>query len=272
MSEICIISLGAGVQSSVMALMAAKGEITPKPSAAIFADTQAEPKSVYKWLDWLEPQLDFPIIRASAGNLAERSSMLRTSKKSGNTYLSPSLPVFTDIVDGEKKKKGMMLRQCTRDFKISVVQRESRKIMKNLGVSKCVMWIGISIDEAIRMKPSRLSNFEHIWPLVDAGMSRSDCLAWAKANGFPAPPRSACSFCPYHSDDEWLRLRNEDPESFGDAVRYERRLSAAVKESTALKADAAFLHKSRVPLDQVIFVSGESPDMFGNECEGMCGV
>lgn len=47
-----IISLGAGVQSSTMALMAAHGEITPMPDAAIFADTQAEPKAVYEWLDW----------------------------------------------------------------------------------------------------------------------------------------------------------------------------------------------------------------------------
>lgn len=61
-----IISLGAGVQSSTMALMAAAGEITPMPDCAIFADTQAEPKSVYKWLDWLEGQLPFPVIRVVA--------------------------------------------------------------------------------------------------------------------------------------------------------------------------------------------------------------
>ena len=41
-SPIHIISLGAGVQSSTMALMAACGEITPMPQCAIFADTQAE--------------------------------------------------------------------------------------------------------------------------------------------------------------------------------------------------------------------------------------
>ena len=46
-----VISLGAGVQSSTMALMAAHGEITPMPDAAIFADTQSEPASVYRWLD-----------------------------------------------------------------------------------------------------------------------------------------------------------------------------------------------------------------------------
>lgn len=60
MSDYNMISLGAGVQSSTMALMAELGEITPRPNAAIFADTQAEPASVYRWLDWLEKQLSFP--------------------------------------------------------------------------------------------------------------------------------------------------------------------------------------------------------------------
>ena len=42
-----ILSLGAGVQSSALALMFAKGELTPMPAGAIFADTGAEPKYVY---------------------------------------------------------------------------------------------------------------------------------------------------------------------------------------------------------------------------------
>ena len=45
-----ILSLGAGVQSSTLALMAVRGEIE-MPEAAIFADTGAEPKSVYEYLD-----------------------------------------------------------------------------------------------------------------------------------------------------------------------------------------------------------------------------
>ena len=58
-----IISLGAGVQSSTMALMAAHGEITPMPDCAIFADTGAEPRKVYEWLDWLEKKLPYPVYR-----------------------------------------------------------------------------------------------------------------------------------------------------------------------------------------------------------------
>jgi 3'-phosphoadenosine 5'-phosphosulfate sulfotransferase (PAPS reductase)/FAD synthetase len=48
-----VISLGAGVQSSTMALMAAKGEL-PKPDCAIFADTGYEPKKIYEYLEWIK--------------------------------------------------------------------------------------------------------------------------------------------------------------------------------------------------------------------------
>ena len=41
-----VLSLGAGVQSTALALMAAKKVIKPMPEFAIFADTQAEPQYV----------------------------------------------------------------------------------------------------------------------------------------------------------------------------------------------------------------------------------
>jgi hypothetical protein len=128
------ISLGAGVQSSVMALMASRGALTPMPAAAIFADVGDEPAEVYSWLDWLEGQLAFPVIRV--GNtepLSVVSTRLRTSKRSGKTYLAPSVPVYT-LVDG---KKGMMQRQCTRDFKISWVRRATPMTLSVWGCAVC---------------------------------------------------------------------------------------------------------------------------------------
>jgi len=64
-----VLSLGAGVQSSTLALMAAKGEVTPMPDFAIFADTQSEPESVYKWLDWLEKQRECAVCKALGNRL-----------------------------------------------------------------------------------------------------------------------------------------------------------------------------------------------------------
>jgi 3'-phosphoadenosine 5'-phosphosulfate sulfotransferase (PAPS reductase)/FAD synthetase len=51
MTQLRVLSLGAGVQSTTLALMAAHGEIEP-PHCAIFADTGWEPRAVYDHLDW----------------------------------------------------------------------------------------------------------------------------------------------------------------------------------------------------------------------------
>jgi hypothetical protein len=55
-----VLSLGAGVQSTTVALMIEKGEI-PKVDCAIFADVKAEPQEVYKHLDWLKTELSYPL-------------------------------------------------------------------------------------------------------------------------------------------------------------------------------------------------------------------
>jgi glutaredoxin len=277
MSEpIHIISLGAGVQSSTMALMAACGEITPMPVAAIFADTQAEPKSVYTWLDWLEKQLPFPVHRVTAGSLVEHSLKIRHSKKTpGNIYIRGAIPAFVENPDGTK---GLLGRKCTADFKIRPLVKFTRSLCdwkrgeKRLLVIK---WIGISYDEIWRMKESREKWIRHRHPLIDSRASRVDCLSWMSKHGFPEPPRSACSFCPFHSDQEWERLKRNEPEAFLDAVDYENRLQLAASKQNVLKGKP-WLHSSMRAIGLVDFTaklpSHQQLNMFNNECEGMCGV
>lgn len=268
-----IISLGAGVQSSCMALMAAAGEILPMPTAAIFADTKAEPASVYKWLDWLEQQLPFPVHRVTQGEgLAKDALRVRERKDKQGSWVPSGIPHFSINQDGSN---GHGPRQCTHDFKLAPIMREARRLMKAHGTKKVIQWIGISLDEAHRMKPSRVKYATNIWPLVDLGMKRHDCLLWMQKRGFPKPPRSACVFCPYHSDAEWRRLRDEEPEEFAKAVAFEREYSAAKIKTVRKTGFVPFLHSQRVPLDQVNLSTDEDNGqqvMFGNECEGMCGV
>lgn len=271
-----MISLGAGVQSSTLALMAARGEITPMPIGAIFADTQAEPPSVYRWLDWLETQLPFPVHRVTAGSLTERITNTKTNQKTGKEYYSNMIPAFVANPDGSR---GIVGRSCTADFKIDPLFKEYRKLcgikrgQKTVGVYQ---WIGISLDEIYRMKPSRDKWCESRWPLVELRMKRHDCLRWMKAHGYPEPPRSACAYCPFHSDAEWRRLRDEEPEAFAEAVRVEKALQATHDRiKTNRMKGTAYLHDSLVPLDQVDFSTDEDHGqqvMFNNECEGMCGV
>lgn len=265
-----IISLGAGVQSSTMALMAAHGELEPMPEAAIFADTQHEPKSVYSWLDYLEGQLPFPIMRVSRGSLFEQSLKIHRSKHS-TRYIKHSIPSYIQNQDGTI---GISQRHCSNDFKIEVIRQQIQKIRSR---RKVVQWIGISWDEFIRAKPSRVKYITNVFPLIERMMRREDCLKWMKQHDYPAPPRSACSFCPYHSPEEWLRLETDEPEAFDEAVRYEQKLQSAAKSIDEFKG-TPYLHRSLVPLGSIDFKNmvKEQNEFFGsqfsNECEGMCGV
>lgn len=277
MSEpVHIISLGAGVQSSTMALMAAHGLIQPHPVGAIFADTQAEPASIYRWLDQLEAMIagaphPFPVHRVTRGNLGEAVLNMRTTKD-GRTYARVAVPFFTLSAAGEHGQ--VQQRACTGDYKIKPILRKARELggikrgQKTVGV---VMWIGISLDEIQRMKPSREPWAESRWPLVELRMKRHDCLRWMEAHGYPKPPRSSCVFCPYHNDREWRRLKTEEPAEFEKAVQ----LKKNVKNMTS----TPFLHVARRPLGEIDFSTEEERgqqtlwnDNFTAECEGMCGV
>jgi 3'-phosphoadenosine 5'-phosphosulfate sulfotransferase (PAPS reductase)/FAD synthetase len=97
------LSLGAGVQSSTMALMAAYGEITPLPKVAIFSDTQVEPPDVYSWLNYLEDEIKkapypFPVHRVTHGNLEDEIFKIRIIKTEnrkfpiGTQYLRTTIP------------------------------------------------------------------------------------------------------------------------------------------------------------------------------------
>ena len=66
--QMVVLSLGAGVQSSAMAVMSAKGDLPPV-DCAIFADTGYEPKGIYLYLDYLKSILPYPIYLVSKGNI-----------------------------------------------------------------------------------------------------------------------------------------------------------------------------------------------------------
>lgn len=268
------LSLGAGVQSSTLALMYACGELSPMPKAAIFADTQAEPKSVYRWLSWLEKQLPFEVIKVTEGDLTASELEIRTSKRSGKRYRKTRIPVFARNPDGTK---GILGRGCTRDFKINPIRRkikELENIPRGCKELRCVQCIGISTDEVKRMKPSRDPWWFSRFPLIEKRISRAVCFDWMEAHGYPLPPRSACVYCPFHSDKEWRRLKLEEPEEFERAVAFEKQLQEVNKQDEAMTS-TPFLHSSLKPLETIDFrndIDRGQQVLWDEECEGMCGV
>ena len=267
--KLVVISLGAGVQSSTMALKAACGEF-PRPDCAIFADTGYEPKSVYNYLDYLKDILPYPVHIVRKGNI--KDDMLN-SIDNGTRF--PTAPFFTKNAD--TGKKGMLRRQCTNDYKIQPIRKKIRELC-NVGYRKhfpkdqyVEQWIGISTDEIMRMKPARDKYILNRHPLIEAKLSRQDCINWLKEKKLLLPEKSACIVCPYHNDAYWHFMKTERVEEFADAVEFDKKIRTGSRKIR----DELFLHRSCKPLDQVEFKKEDQSkqiDMFNNECEGMCGV
>lgn len=260
-----IISLGAGVQSSAMLLMGLEGRFGDKPDYAVFSDTGWEPLAVYQWLEFLKELVTpFPIITLSAG----KSIRDDRGRKRVDGERFTTMPYFIKNQDGTQ---GIGRRQCTSEYKLKPLALFARSIG---GTQKnpAEQWIGISTDEAHRMKPSKVQYTVSRWPLIEAGLSREDCQNYIQATTGRKAPKSSCIGCPFHGDDYWAAMRMESPIEFEDACKYDEE----VRKSPGLRGEL-FLHRSLKPLRFITEFKHENQgrmfvDAFGNECEGVCGL
>tara|TARA_R100000231_G_scaffold102375_1_gene76081 strand:- start:76 stop:906 length:831 start_codon:yes stop_codon:yes gene_type:complete len=271
-----VLSLGAGVQSSTLALMIHKGEI-PMVDCAIFADTQAEPPKVYEWLKFIKKTVSYPVHIVTWRNLEQ--DVLDASK---GEYQAFTIPFYTKNKD--TGQKGMLMRQCTADYKIKPVTKKIRELLGykkgervDLKKVKVEMLMGISTDEIRRMRMNRLRYIDNQYPLInDFGMSRQDCIAWMKDKNYPMPTKSACYFCPFHSQSTWKDIKENDPELFKQAVEMDKKIRNQEKYKIKNKfKDDLYLHRSCEPLDKALEDDGQLDmfEKFNSICdEGMCGV
>lgn len=300
-----ILSLGAGVQSSTIFMMACFDEIE-RPDHVIFADTGWEPKPVYRWLEYLKEQGEkygMKIHTVSQGNIRNDAlvSQIRGVSKDGKRFASMPLfikkvwtktdiPILTQLIkdddDGKYKpiletvklnkpyiQKGMIRRQCTYEYKLRPLLKKQRELAGYKkyarippGTIEC--WKGISIDEQKRATVSDKKWLSFYYPLIEMRMRRSDCVAWWRKRDLPTPPRSACVGCPFRHNSEWAWLKENSPEDFKDAVFVDR----MIRECGGMRGEV-FLHADRIPLDEVKFNKDEKQlSLFDNECAGICGV
>lgn len=268
-----VLSLGAGAQSTALALMAEKGwKGLEKPDLAIFADTQWEPPNVYEHLKWLKKQLSYEVVSVTAGNIHE--NILNGVNSDGDKFLD--IPAFLINPNGSNS---VAMRQCTTHYKIKPIHKELRKrlgVQAGKRVPKDVqveMWLGISADESHRIKESRDEWITNRYPLIEQDMSRANIYNWFEER-YPKRrlPRSACVGCPYHSDMEWKWIKENQPESFAEAVNVDLALRTSKKVRGSLRGEA-YLHKSRTQLDKIDFAhTTDYDDFMASECEGLCGV
>ncbi len=281
-----VLSLGGGVQSTVMCLLAAQGAFRCQrsgevclPDYALFADTDWEPQGVYDTIDWLRTQVPFPILTVS-NKRSLRQDVKDGVNARGRKWLT--IPVYlAHKRDGTAA--GRNWRQCTTDYKIVPIQRKVRALL-GLAARRAVaqetkveMWLGITTDEFTRLKASQDPWIENRYPLIEEKpMSRDDCVAWFGEH-YPGRTliRSACVGCPFRSGSSWIQVRENDPERFAEAVAIDRSLRQPHHPAARTFRHTVYLHSRRLPLAEAVaqdaedlLLSGE----FHSECSGHCGV
>lgn len=212
-----VLNLGAGVQSTTLALMFNDGAIKNregeviKLDAAVFADTGDEPEdpghSVYAHLEVLKGMLSYPVLTAQA-------KFSGVPRKLSETFIDgvtgaqrfAAIPAFVQDAVG---KKGQGRRQCTREFKVSPIipcilqqvlgLKPKQRVPPGITV---VQYIGFSLDEVGRFwkmrdrlenkPPPKWQKFD--WPLLRMDMTRGDCRKYLEPRFTYRVPRSACVF------------------------------------------------------------------------------
>lgn len=184
-------------------------------------------------------------------------------------------------------KVGIVRRQCTKEYKIEVVDRAIRREMLNLKPRQRIpndvaiyQYFGISTDEAgraLRAK-KRYENVRHtvpVYPLIDMGWSRTDCIEYLRSKLSYEVPKSSCVFCPFRTNQSWLRLKHTDPEGWNRAVEIDDALRADGSIVTRGFRQKLYLHRTCEPLSRIDFGSlapSVLDPMTTSECHGRCGV
>lgn len=245
--QLRLLSLGAGVQSTTLALMVAEGSLG-RLDGTIFADTGWEPAGVYEHLAKLRDVLNaagVPLHVVSSGDL--RNDAINPAHRYA------SIPYFVRNPDGSE---GMGRRQCTSEYKLSPINRKVREL---LGATPpdfkrvpkgahAEQWIGFSADEVGRVSDrDGVSYITKRYPLIELGMDRKACTRWLDSRGWTTVTKSACIGCPYHGNAQWRDMRDNRPAEWADAVAFDEAIRKGGARGLPPNGEA-FLHRSRVPL------------------------
>lgn len=261
------LSLGAGVQSTTLALMGSRGDLE-RPDFAIFADTGKEPRRIYEHLDWLDSVLTYPLVRVRRPGLSLHEMAIEVAA-GRMPYQGAALPPWFT-----KNPDGMLRKQCSKEFKVRPVEHWLRD---QLGVAPgkrgpaepvVELWIGISRDEIDRMGRSERKWIHHRHPLIEMGMTRLDCRRWLSERQYRAS-KSSCIFCPYRDMPAWRAMKANDPEDFEDACQ----IDEAIRAGFPGMVGEAYVHRQLVPLRDIDTSDAQMELELSDEayeCEGHC--
>jgi hypothetical protein len=272
-----ILSLGLGRQSTALYYLSSLNVIE-RFDYAIFADTGAEKKSTYDYLEylkkWQKKNNGIEIIVANYKNLYRDLKNVKLKD-------FRAIPAFTQ---NSRNEKGMLKRQCTTHYKIRQVNKKIKELYGLSGKQHYPLtsvYIGITIDEIQRAKYPQEGWKIQIYPFLNFASYKNvfesckynlfytaqDCINYIKSLRVPIPSKSSCTFCPYNTNSDFAQMKKYHVSDFAQALD----IDETIRDSSHKKIkDNLYIHESCKPLFKVDLKS-ENNNLF-NCSDGYCAI
>lgn len=165
----------------------------------VFTDTLKELQETYDYLNRLEALLNIKIIRLNA--------------KAGFDHW---LTVFGGLLPSPQ------MRWCTKMLKLKPFE-------DYIGNQKVISYVGIRADENRTGYISTKPNITPTFPFKEDGIDYAGVMKILSESGLGLPPylkwgrsHSGCFFCFFQQPMEWVRLLENHPDQFEEAMKYEK--------------------------------------------------
>ncbi len=237
------ISCGQGAPSLFLIVLAGEGYFPA--NLVIVADTGWETDMLWSNGKRTDAKEYFNLVtKPLAESYGIPSVFVRSLKRDGTPYptiqemQSPGredIPMFGS-------KGGRLLQTCTSKWKIQAIRQELRR----RGAKTATSYLGLTMDEAHRIKPNNV-NWEQLeWPLIgypirttwDKTFNRSNANTELEKRNIPYLVTTQCDGCP-HKD--YFRWSNTTPEKLEELSLFEAQWEGK-----------QFLTSKRIPLRDAI--------------------
>ncbi len=210
--QLLSVSFGGGTNSTAMLIGLWERGI--RPDFITFADTGGEKPHTYKHIEdmqkWLK-KVSFPEI-----------VIVKKVDKNGHVYT-----LEQDCMDHNKLPSlAYGFKQCSQKYK----GQPQDKFFNNNDLCKAhwksggkiTKMIGYDTGESHRIKDYNCNKYNVVYPMVEWGWSREDCIEAIDRAGLPQPSKSSCFFCPANKIAEIKEMNALYPELIERATAMER--------------------------------------------------
>ena len=227
-------------------------EEVPIYDAIMFCDLGLEPSWVYEQVDFIRAACEWAEIQFY---VLESNLHSHYVEKFGKERVV-SIPFWS--VD-ENGKNGKMMRNCTLDYKINIMQKFTRQEL--LGYKKGQrtkpedmkaheMHLGFSKEEEHRCKENPHKMFVNKFPLCDMNLVRADNYAYIRDVWGLETKASACCFCPFHTNYFFGYIKEHNQEEYRKTIEFDRMLEEQ-QPNTKIRSKL-YISKSRKRIEDLV--------------------